>query len=314
MDTVVSVSMEVSGGRQGGTMKIRKAVITAASQSQRNLPLQTLIDRDGEQKSALCIIIEEAMSAGVEDIAIITCPGDENTYMAAANCHATQLHFIEQPVPLGYGYAIYCARDFVGDEPFLHLVSDHLHISDDAGAGDGRTRTCAQQLIEVAAAEACAVSAVQATRESMLPYYGTIGGRRVGGLPNLYTVENVIEKPTPTEAEQQLIVPGLRAGFYLSFFGMHVLTPTVMMLLSEHVAKSGGRGNIQLSPVLAELAGVERYLAFEVKGHRYDIGAHYGLLTAQMALALSGRDREEVLAQLLELLATRQLAATQPGA
>ena len=286
-------------------MKIRKAVITAASQAQRNLPLQTLIDRDGQQKVALCVIIEEALSAGVEEIGIVTCPGDENTYMAAANCHTARLHFIEQPVPLGYGYGVYCAREFVGDEPFLHLVSDHLYISH--AKANGHQKTCAQQLIEVAQAEDCSVSAVQATRESKLPFYGTVGGRRVPGKHNVYTVENVIEKPTPTEAEQQLIVPGLRAGFYLSFFGMHVLTPAIMGILEQQVARSGGHGNIQLSPALAQLAVIERYLAFEVHGQRFDIGVHYGLLNAQLALALNGRDREEVLALLVELLATREL-------
>ena len=59
-------------------MKIRKAVITAASQAQRNLPLQTLVDRDGQQKVALCVIIDEAVSAGIDEIGIVTCPGDEN--------------------------------------------------------------------------------------------------------------------------------------------------------------------------------------------------------------------------------------------
>jgi UTP--glucose-1-phosphate uridylyltransferase len=287
-------------------VKIRKAVITAASQAQRNLPLQTLIDSDGQQKVALCVIIEEALSAGIEEICIITCPGDENAYMAAANCHTARLHFIEQPVPLGYGYGVYCARQFTGNEPFLHLVSDHLYISH--AKSNGQQKTCAQQLIEVAQAEDCSVSAVQATRESKLPFYGTIGGRRVPGRHNLYTIENVIEKPTPTEAEQQLIVPGLRAGFYLSFFGMHVLTPAIMSILEQQVARSGGSGNIQLSPALAQLASVERYLAFEVYGQRYDIGVHYGLLNAQLALALNGHDREEVLALLVELLAARELA------
>jgi UTP--glucose-1-phosphate uridylyltransferase len=292
-------------------MKIKKAVITAASQAQRNLPVQNLIDRDGAQKAALCVIIEEAMSAGIEEIGIITYPGDEHTYMAAVNCHAANLRFIEQPEPLGYGHAVYCAREFTGNDPFLHLVSDHLYISREhasaAASASGHARTCAQQLIEVAEAESCAVSAVQATRENMLPYYGTVGGRRLAGQPSLYTIENVIEKPTPTEAEQQLMVPGLRAGYYLCFFGMHVLTPAVMDILAETVARSGGRGRIQLSPALAQLAGHERYLAFEVQGQRYDIGAHYGLLMAQLALALSGRDREEVLAQLVELLANREL-------
>src|SRR5207302_9245015 len=99
--------------------------------------------------------------------------------------------------------------------------------------GDKRS---AQQLVEVAAAENCAVSAVQATHESKLPYYGAVGGRLVTGRKGLYETADVIEKPTPTEAEQRLIVRGLRAGPHLCFFCMHVLTPAVMELLAEQVA------------------------------------------------------------------------------
>ena len=109
-------------------------------------------------------------------------------------------------------------------------------------------------------------------------------------------------QPTPTEAEQSLIVPGLRAGYYLCFFGIHVLTPAVMEILQRQA--QGDAPNVHLSPALAELAGVGRYLAYEMKGRRYDIGVQYGLLVAQLALALDGPDRAEVLVQLVELLAT----------
>ena len=102
-----------------------------------------------------------------------------------------------------------------------------------------------------------------------------------------------------------MIIPGLRAGHYLCFFGMHVLTPSVMTLLAEEVAAAGARGGVHLSATLAKLARKERYLAAELTGRRYDIGAHYGLLTAQLALALSGKDRDEVLTGLVELLAQR---------
>jgi UTP--glucose-1-phosphate uridylyltransferase len=149
---------------------------------------------------------------------------------------------------------------------------------------------------------------VQATRESLLPRYGTVGGRRVTGQAGLYRIENVVEKPTPTEAEQRLMVPGMRAGHYLCFFGMHVLTPTVMDLLDRMLADSADR-SVALSEALAELARREQYLALELPGRRYDIGARYGILTAQLALALSGQDREDVLAQIVELLATRETAA-----
>ncbi len=259
------------------------------------------MDRDGVVKSALEIVIEEAVSAGTEEICLVVCPGDEDTFRAAAGNQASRLRFVAQPEPLGYGHALFCARKFVGDEPFLHLVSDHLYVSEAA-------KRCAQQLVEIATRENCAVSAVQATRENMLPYYGTVGGHRVQTQRQLYQIENVIEKPTPTEAEQKLSVPGLRAGHYLCFFGIHVLTPAVMDILGETVAAVGDRGGIQLSPALAKLATRERYLALEVQGARYNIGVRYGLLTAQMALALSGNDRDEVLTQLLELLAKQKRA------
>jgi UTP--glucose-1-phosphate uridylyltransferase len=193
---------------------------------------------------------------------------------------------------------VYCGREFAATKPFLLLVGDHLYVS-------ASKKRCAQQLVEVATAENCAVSAVQATHESKLPYYGTVGGRLVQGKQRLYEVVDVIEKPTPTEAEQKLIVPGLRAGHYLCFFGMHVLTPSTMDILGDLLAKSAGPGKMSLSTALARAASRERYLAFEVEGRRYDIGVKYGLLTAQLALALSGQDRNEVLTSLIELLALR---------
>lgn len=275
-------------------MKVRKAVITAAGRRQRNLPLQTLVDRDGESKSALRIILQETLSAEIEEVCIVVAPGDQDAYTAAAGNLAGRLRFVEQGQPLGYGHAVLCARAFTQDEPFLHVVSDHLFLSRE-------DRTCAQQLMEIASVEDCSVSAVQATRETMLPWFGAVGGRLANGRAHLYEVQEVLEKPTPTEAEQRLIVPGLRAGHYLCFFGMHVLTPGVMAIL-DTLAQGRPEGDIQLSDALNHLAATERYLALNVNGQRYDIGVQYGLLMAQLALALNGRDRAEVLAQMVELL------------
>lgn len=277
-------------------MDIKKAIITAAGKNQATLPLQTLMDRDGAQKTALMIILEEVLKAGIEEICVVVRPGDVPAYRAAAGAHAGRVQLIEQPKPLGYGHAIHCARDFAGEQPFLHLVGDHLYVSRDV-------KDCAQQLIEVAQAEACAVSAVQATHESKLPFFGAVGGRLVAGRQRLYEVESVLEKPTPTEAEQKLIVPGLRAGRYLCFFGMHVLTPAVMQLLGELIA--GAAGPVSLTGALNRLASRERYLALELHGRRYDIGVRYGLLMAQLALAFDGKDRDEVLSNLVELLASK---------
>ena len=283
-------------------MRIRKAVITAAARGQNGLPLQTLVDRDGVQKSALRIILEEAISSGVDDVCIVVRPGDQAAYAAAAGDLASRLDFVEQDQPRGYGHALHCAKPFVGSDPFLHLVSDHLYISRESSR-------CARQLVQIAETESCSVSGVQSTRESVLTHYGAIGGRRVPGRNRLYEVEEVLEKPTPTEAEQKLIVPGLRQGHYLCFFGMHVLTPTVMGLLEDQIAKAREGQGIQLSSALAALAHKERYLAHEVHGVRYNIGVKYGLLVAQLALALDGNDRDEILAQMVELLASRDARA-----
>lgn len=277
-------------------MKIRKALITAAGRDQRTLPLQTLVDRDGVPKTALGIIIEEALAAGVEEIGVVIQPGDQSAYASTAGAHAQRLRFIEQANPRGYGHAVVCGREFTDSEPFLLLVGDHVYVSDETGG-------CARQLVELAASEACAVSAVQPTHESKLPYFGAVGGRRLPAAKGLYEITDVLEKPTPTEAEQRVIVPGLRAGHYLCFFGMHVLTPAVMNLLAELLA---GSGPVHLSAALARLARRERYLAYEIAGRRHDIGAKYGLLTAQIALGLSGPERDEILGGLVELLAQRK--------
>ena len=284
-------------------MKIRKAVITAAGQNQDRLPLQRFVDLDGTEKSALRIVVEEVVAAGVEEICLVVRPGNQPAYKEAAGDFARSLVFVEQPVPRGYGEALWRAAKFVGDEPFVHLVSDHLYIS-------RLPRRCAEQLVEVAEAEQCSVSAVQPTRESMLRYYGAVGGSRVGGRTGLYQIERVLEKPTPTKAEQELAVPGLRAGHYLCLFGMHVFTPTVMGLLSRQIEEDGGAEPRMLSPALAELGKRERYLAFELEGTRFNIGVKYGMLMAQLALAIHGSDREEILARLVELLAARYHGVT----
>jgi len=272
-------------------MNLTKAVITAAGPGQRALPLQTLVDRDGHEKKSLEIILEEAVGAGAEEICVVVAPGDEAAYITAAGPHAGRLHFVTQAEPLGYGHAVLLARAFTAGQPFLHLVSDHLYIS----RGESHS---AKQLADLARAEGCAISAVQPTRESLLRFYGAIGGRRVANRPDLYEIQHVLEKPTPSEAEQVLAVTGLRAGFYLCFFGIHVFTPAVMDILSESPSP-------QLSVALAELARRERYLALEVAGQRYNTGVKYGLLTAQLALALDGVDREKILAQIVDLLAQR---------
>ena len=189
-------------------MQVRKAVITAAAPKQNRLPLQQLVCQQGEDKTALQLIVDETISAGVEEICVIIQPGDQHAYEQAAGSHLGSLHFVEQPEPFGYADAIQRAKDFVGNDAFLHLVGDHLYLSK-------TDIPCAKQLISVANEFECSVSAVQATRENKLPYFGIVNGTHVPRYDRLYEVERVIEKPTPTLAEQELVTPGMRAGYYL---------------------------------------------------------------------------------------------------
>jgi len=278
-------------------VKVTKAVITAAGKSQRTLPLQTLVDRDGVSRTALAILAKEISEAGISEIAVIVHPGDEAAYAQAAGPMAGRMHFISQHEPHGYGHAVHCAAEFTGNDAFLLMVGDHLYTSKTADS-------CTAQLLAAAQSANCVISAVQATHESKLPYYGCIGGHRVQGNEGLYEVETVVEKPTPTEAEQRLVVPGLRAGNYLCFFGMHILTASVMKTLGTLISKDS---RASLSIALADAARRERYLAYELQGRRHDLDLSYGLLSTQLALALSGKDRDEVLTLLVEQLAQSQV-------
>jgi UTP--glucose-1-phosphate uridylyltransferase len=165
---------------------------------------------------------------------------------------------------------------------------------------------CAQRVVESAETESCSVSAVQATREGYLPNFGVVSGKRIHGRNDLYAIETVIEKPTPTEAEQRLIVPGLHAGYYLCFFGIHVLTPAVMQILQRQIEGAPDGRLATISSALHQLAHQEKYLALEMQDYRYNVGVKYGLLNAQLALALSGEDRDEVITMLMEMLLIRE--------
>ncbi len=316
-------------------MHIRKAVITAAGRGVRLYPVADtlqkemlpVVDRDGLAKPVVQIIAEEAIDSGIEEICIVCAPGDEEQYLrqlrllrenllsaySGADWAQEQarrldnlirrLSFAVQDEPRGYGHAVHCAKSFVGSEPFLLLLGDHLYISHRKG------ERCAQQVLGLAASEECAVAAVQATREHLVGHYGTLSGKRVPDAPGVYQIEKIAEKPSLSMAELQLQTPGLRAGQYLCFFGMHVLPHRIFQVLEELDTGGGaGGGEMQLTPALQELAKREKYLALEVAGTRYDIGSKFGIMEAQIALGVAGKDRDEVLTTVIEVLAEAHLA------
>ncbi|MBC7924250.1 MAG: UTP--glucose-1-phosphate uridylyltransferase [Bryobacteraceae bacterium] len=281
-------------------MRITKGLITAAGDRQRRVPLQTLVDVDGTTRTVLATLVNEFVGAGVAEICIVVPPGEQEEYANAVPARAGKLTFIEQQEFGGYAGAIWCARDYIAGDPFLHLVGDHIYISSHrVKEGPGS----AGRLVELAASEECSVSCVQPTHESSISRFGVIGGTPIAGRHLLYEIDSVLEKPTPTLAEQRLIVPGLRAGYYLAFFGMHVLTPAFLTILQDQIQTNPSGASV--SGALDTLGSRERYLGWQVSAQRYDLGPRYGLLTAQLALALAGPDRDEVLSTLVGLLSVQ---------
>ena len=308
---------------------VRKAVITAAGKGTRQYPASTtvqkemlpLVDVDGITKPTIQIICEEAIESGIEEICIITNPEvdaqmrrhfqpiPENLLPAFAgkdwalaqseklrNLQA-RLTFVLQDSPEGYGHAVYQAREFVGDEPFVLLLGDHVYISRTA-------KRCARQVIDVYNLCGCSVSAVSATPEHLLHLFGAMAGNLISTEPNTYEVTVIQEKPSVDFAEKNLKVEGVHPGYYLCLFGMHAFTPALFDVL-EHNIKNDIRdnGEIQLTNALETLRQRERYVAFEARGDRYDMGVPFGFVETQMGLALNSPFRDQILASLIRSLA-----------
>ena len=271
-----------------------KAVITAASPQHRNLPVQTLSDPEGAAVPLIALHLRDLEAAGINEVAVIHHPDDGELYREAAGPYGQRLTMVPQDNPRGFGDAVFRARDFVGKESFVLLVCDHLFLSRD------REKNCVAQLVDWHERLNSPVAAVQSTHESQVTSFGVVAGEPVGQQPGAYTVREVREKPTPTEAELHMRVPGNRSGYYLGFFGIHVLDGEIFELLA-HYRETGG--NLGLSPALDELARKGRLHAALLEGNRFDLEAEYGLLQAQLAMALSGPNREMVLSHLVRVLA-----------
>jgi len=317
---------------------VRKAIITAAGRGTRLYPASTtvqkemfpLVDTDLLTKPTIQIIAEEALESGIEEICIVTSPGDEEKYSTYfrglsedllpsfagkewALKQSQRLERLEQVLSFrvqetqeGYGHAVFCARDFVGDEPVLLLPGDHVYIS-------GEARRCAKQVIDAYAEFGCTVSAVKQTPEDLLHLYGTLTGNPVRSDPTVLDVTHIKEKPSVEYAENYLRTASLRRGMYLCFFGMHVFTPTLFECLEEMIAADDReRGEYQLTSAQRMVRERARYMALEVVGERYDMGVPFGYVETQIALALNSPQRDEMLGSLVQIIA-RSGAALSRG-
>ncbi|HEY7089946.1 MAG TPA: sugar phosphate nucleotidyltransferase [Tepidisphaeraceae bacterium] len=303
--------------------KVRKAVIIAAGRGTRQL--FPLVDRDGLTKPVIQIIGEEAIDSGIEQICIVTTSGEEKRYReyfrrlddaTRGSLHGSdwamlqsekmeafgqRLSFAEQSTPEDFGHALFQARGFVGDEPFLLLSGDHVYISD-------TIERCARQLIRVYDEYGGdAVSGVQPMVERLLHRFAVIRGQPIDPARGIYKAELIIERPSLEVARQKLITPMLPAGNYLADFGMHVFSPRIFEGL-EHLIQNDIRekGEFRLTAAQEHLRqqGGD-YWCVVSKGQRFDIGVPYGLMETQLALALNGIHRAEACESIARILATQ---------
>src|ERR1700742_1627710 len=124
-------------------MRARKAIITAGGKNQRALPMQTLFDQDGTERSVLSLIVREAIQAGIADVGIVVWPGDEEAYAKLLADDPVRVTFIPQKDGHGYAHAVFCGREFAHGEPFLHCVGDHIYAGSEATGS-------ARQLVQLA--------------------------------------------------------------------------------------------------------------------------------------------------------------------
>lgn len=281
--------------------KVRKAVIPAAGFGTRLFPatkatkkeLFPVVDRDGITKPAILIIVEEALSAGIDEVIIIVQRDDLpsfqsffNQQISIENYNKLPPHFQEYSRRLlemgrhvsfvlqtnqeGFGHAVYSAREAVGNEPFLLMLGDHLYRSN----GE---QSCAAQMIEAYQRHGKSVVGLKRTPVDDISSFGVVTGAWLEE-QRLLGITEFAEKPTPAYAAANLRVPGMPQDEYLTVFGQYILKPELFELLDQNICNNvRERGEFQLTSVLDTLRQVDGFNGLMIDGQRFDIGIpeHY---------------------------------------
>ncbi len=276
--------------------KVRKAVIPAAGFGTRLFPATKvvkkeffpIIDQDGRAKPVILAIVEEAISAGIEEVGIVTQKGDRALFedffkappskelfnkLSAQNQEYSQylqdlgsrITILTQEEQEGYGHAVFCAKDWLKDEPFLLLLGDHLYASDNE-------TSCASQLLDVYEQVAQSVVGLRVTPAEVIHHYGCATGvwQESG---SILSVTQIYEKPNIEYARSHLQIEGMKDDQFLSMFGMYVLQPKIFDYLEENISQNiRERGEFQLTSCLDKLRQEEGLCGYVVKGQCFDTG------------------------------------------
>ncbi|ODG90081.1 MULTISPECIES: UTP--glucose-1-phosphate uridylyltransferase GalU [Bacillaceae] len=284
--------------------KVRKAIIPAAGLGTRFLPATKAMPKEMlpiVDKPTIQYIVEEAIESGIEDIIIVTGKGKraiEDHFDRAFELEQTlyekekyslleevkipsniEIHYIRQKEPRGLGHAVWCARNFIGDEPFAVLLGDDIV--------DGEIPAL-KQLIDQYNTTYSSVIGVQSVASEETHRYGIVdpllqNGRR-------YEVKNFVEKPAPGTIDSNLAI-----------LGRYVLTPEIFMFLEEQ--NIGAGGEIQLTDAIQKLNRIQRVFAYDFEGTRYDVGEKLGFIKTNIEFALKKEEiREDLINYLKKIL------------
>jgi UTP-glucose-1-phosphate uridylyltransferase len=279
-----------------GARRIRKSVIPAAGFGTRLFPASKaikkemfpVVDRRGRIKPAILAIVEEAIDSGIGQIGIIVQERDRHLFEDLfhdlpipenynrlseedkAYCQyllevGERVTFLTQDQQAGFGHAVHCSREWVGDEPFLVLLGDHLHASD-------TEVTCTGQLLNAYETYGTNFVGLKVVPESDVGLFGCVSGVWVEE-GSILEINQMTEKPDPSHAREHLAIDGVPEGHYLAFSGQYILSPQVFELLRHRIESAGeGEGEIGLTGCLDELRRHDRFFGYVVKGRSYDIG------------------------------------------
>jgi len=281
--------------------KVRKAIIPAAGLGTRFLPATKAMPKEMlpiVDKPTIQYIIEEAVASGIEDIIIVTGKGkraiedhfdnafelennlmEKNKFELLEKVQApskVDIHYIRQKEPKGLGHAVWCARKFIGNEPFAVLLGDDIVQA---------KTPCLRQLMDEYDKTLSSVIGVQTVPEEETYRYGIIDPSERNG--RRYQVNNFVEKPKKGTAPSNLAI-----------MGRYILTPEIFMFLEQQ--ETGAGGEIQLTDAIQKLNQIQRVFAYDFEGKRYDVGEKLGFIQTSIEFALQHEEIKDDLLRFLE--------------
>ncbi|MEH6889061.1 UTP--glucose-1-phosphate uridylyltransferase GalU [Bacillus sp. JJ864] len=284
--------------------QVKKAIIPAAGLGTRFLPATKAMPKEMlpiVDKPTIQYIVEEAIESGIEDIIIVTGKGkraiedhfdhsfelEENLLSKGKyeilekvqESSKINIHYIRQKEPKGLGHAVWCARKFIGNEPFAVLLGDDIVQAE---------TPCLRQLINECEATSASVIGVQTVPGNETHCYGIIDPMLQNG--RRYQVRKFVEKPAQGTAPSNLAI-----------MGRYVLTPEIFMFLENQ--QTGAGGEIQLTDAIQRLNEIQRVFAYDFEGTRYDVGEKFGFIKTTIEMALQHDElKEELMKYMNELV------------